>query len=533
MLPIRRLFICVALLLVVPSAGLSAGEVTLIINHPSISPNGDGVKDFLSVSMIVASDIDTLAVTIEDAATSQVYDTVFFSSPLIAGEYSAMWDGTDSLGTPLPEGEYTLRLREALSGTAEEVTRTVIIDITSPVITIDRIEPGTFSPGYPDTTADVEVYYIVSGFEEGAGAHAMITGPSGGGTFIPLDVTGDGESSLEWKPGAGSDAGLYTIELTIEDEAGNSTSDSGVVEIDTDGPVVSITTEVGDQVQHAPVVYQGYCHDRSGVLDTSLAFSWASYDASGEWSEKDYPQSDTTWVSWWQSDTLFWLAAVPDSAVDGNEVDENDYTLKVSAEDSYGQKTTAKLDFTVDRTPPDIPYIVKPPGRVIEPSLSLTLTYDAPDTDSLVIYRRHESVTDSVRVLDDKLFHKAQLEPGVNEIWVRAIDRAGNTSGNSNLVTVTYAVEDGVTFPEVFRGPDVIQIITTDMATSVEIDLYDLGGERVRRIVEDGPGTSFEIEWDLTNDSGDAVRNGPLLMVLRIRYDTYSTLRKNFIAVVR
>ena len=48
-----------------------------------------------------------------------------------------------------------------------------------------------------------------------------------------------------------------------------------------------------------------------------------------------------------------------------------------------------------------------------------------------------------------------------------------------------------------------------------------------------GPAVSFDIPWDLTNDDGEAVKNGPCLVVIVIETASGSTVDKAFIAVVR
>jgi hypothetical protein len=58
-------------------------------------------------------------------------------------------------------------------------------------------------------------------------------------------------------------------------------------------------------------------------------------------------------------------------------------------------------------------------------------------------------------------------------------------------------------------------------------------GERIRRIEVPGPGTSFDIPWDLTSDDGETVRNGPCLVVVTIDHAGGRTVDKAFIAVVR
>ena len=65
------------------------------------------------------------------------------------------------------------------------------------------------------------------------------------------------------------------------------------------------------------------------------------------------------------------------------------------------------------------------------------------------------------------------------------------------------------------------------------LDIYDMRGERIRRFSVPGPGTSFDIAWDLTNDDGETVKNGPCLIVVVVETASGKTVDKAFIAVVR
>ena len=122
---------------------------------------------------------------------------------------------------------------------------------------------------------------------------------------------------------------------------------------------------------------------------------------------------------------------------------------------------------------------------------------------------------------------------GSNEFWAIATDQAGNLSGPSNIVQIVYDDAAGLHFPEAFRGPDTFEILTATDALGVEITIFTVTGERVARLRGDGPSDLFQIEWDLTNDKGEEVRNGAYLVVIAIRYETGTTVDKSFIAVVR
>ncbi|MBU8921881.1 MAG: hypothetical protein KOO63_08680 [Bacteroidales bacterium] len=518
------------LFLILPafSAPAEAGQVTLIINFPSISPNDDGVKDSMIASLILAGGVDTLLVTIENLAMTEVLDTVYLETGLAAGQYSAVWDGRDHEGVLLPEGEYLLRLYEYSGGTGEYQQRTIVVDLTPPSVNIDRIEPGVFSPGFPTDSSTVSIYYTVSSFETGSATSITITDPEETLWTTALEVTADGEYLYEWLPPVSTLPGLQSIGIDITDVAGNKATASGAVEIDTESPEIIILTGIEAETRTVPLEITGYCRDSAGIQIGSLILAWGQNDTEDVYYESDYMAPDS---SWYQADTLYWRFDVPDTVNGTVSRFENQYTLNVKCSDNYNQLSYLSLTFTLDRTSPASPLILNRPGTVLTSQIELELEFDE-DVDSLVIFSSYENTPSDTTII---YFMPPTVELGIgqNRIWVIARDVAGNESGSSKILEVTYSVGTGISYPEVFRGPDIFQIVTGSAASGVGIDIYDLGGEKVRTIRDWSISSTYEIEWDLLNDDGETVRNGAYLMLLTIHSGESKTIEKNFIAVVK
>ena len=63
----RRAFLTIQGILAISAAAalaVWAGSASLFINYPSISPNGDGVRDEMTVTANLSSPVDTLIVTV-------------------------------------------------------------------------------------------------------------------------------------------------------------------------------------------------------------------------------------------------------------------------------------------------------------------------------------------------------------------------------------------------------------------------------------------------------------------------------------
>jgi hypothetical protein len=516
------LALCAAAAVAVWAAG-----ATLLINFPSISPDGDGIKDEMTVSVDLSSQSDTLIVIIKDKASAAVYDTLMLETPAPAGDRAAVWGGTDWTGALLPEGEYDLLLYESTGGAGESISRTVIIDLTSPLVNIDRIEPGVFSPGWPDTSAAVTVYFTVSGWEAGAVARMTVTDPNSSVTSWTLGVDGDGEWTGVWKPASVSSSGYYTITVTVSDEAGNSSHDSGMLFVDVDGPELEILTYIPSNTRDVPREITGLAYDNGMV--SLLELSWTG---PGKIESARFP-ADSTWSD---ADTLYWRFDTPDTVNGDAGWSEGGYVLKAFARDPFGNQSNVQLSFKLDRTPPAPPQIAVIPERMIQPKLDLFVQFDS-DTDSLFVYRQAGGLIDSSGYIAVALTHgeplALTLSVGLNEIWAAGRDKAGNTSALSNVVRTTLDPTTGIAYPEVFREPGTFQVVSGATAYSVTLEIYDMRGERIRRIEVPGPGTSFDIPWDLTSDDGETVRNGPCLVVVTIDHAGGRTVDKAFIAVVR
>jgi len=527
--PVRRTIRTIHAILVISTAAAIAawaGSASIFINYPSISPDGDGVRDEMTVLVTLSSRVDTLVVTVRDKTTSAAYDTLMLEAPADTGNHSAMWGGTDWTGAILPEGDYDLHLYESTGGTGESILRTVVIDLTSPQVNIERIEPGVFSPGWPDTSASVIVYFIVSGWETGASARMTVRNPDGTENTDPVDVQGDGEWTGVWKP-ASAESGFHTITVTVDDEAGNSDADSGHVYVDSDSPELTILTDVPSVLREAPREIIGRAFDISGI--SSLELSWTGTTMA----ESDLFPPDSTWFD---ADTLYWRFDTPDTVNGDAGYVEGTYKLRVFATDAFDNRSNEQLSFKIDRTPPSPPLIADPPERMIQAELNLYIQYDD-DTDSLFVYWQAGSAIDSTWFITSVLSpgepFELTLSEGLNEFWALGKDNAGNASAYSNTVQTTLDPATGITYPEVFRGPNSFQIVSARTASSVTLDIYDMRGERIRRIAVPGPGTSFDIAWDLTNDDGETVKNGPCLVVITIEHSGGRTVDKAFIAVVR
>jgi flagellar hook assembly protein FlgD len=502
------------------AAGLEAQIVEyIIVDHPSISPNGDGIQDSSAVVIALQEPALRLVVTLEDTVAAAVIDTLLDIANPAAQSYVTVWNGTDSLGAPLPEDGYRLSFYVTDGSTPEEYSRTVIVDTTMPVITLDRIEPGVYTPDIEGTADEVLVYFYLTDFSGPDSVEITLVGPQGLPIDIPHGLLANGLQSVSWAGDETSPDGLYELSLIAHDEAGNGSGDTGYINVDTQGPDLAFVDPIAGPVREVPLTQEGYCWDRNGAEEPFLV--WNGSDP--------FPPHGISW----QGDTLFWSFDLRDSVLAGGEYIERICTLQVLCSDVLGHETDENMIFTIDLTPPPPPVLNSPISPVHSPEYNVTGS--SPQGDTVIVYRVAGSDTSSwSKPLTLETFGVlVDLSLGDNEIWALAADEAGNRSEPSNRIIVVYDDAAGFYYPEAFRGPDDFEIMTSEEALGVEIRIYTLSGEEVVTLKETGPATRFEIGWSLRNGEGEEVRNGPYLVVITVEYASGKTVDKNFIAVVR
>ncbi|HMA76991.1 MAG TPA: FlgD immunoglobulin-like domain containing protein [Candidatus Krumholzibacteriaceae bacterium] len=493
-------------------------EIAMVIDYPSISPNGDGIKDESPLHIELLSSFDTLVVTIENIAETEVFDTLLRGSNPDSGSYIYEWEGRDSSGTVLSDSEYLLKLYASRPDTVINIKRTVIVDTSPPYIHIDRIEPGVFSPDETDTTDKALIYYTVSEFNEGSRTSALITDPENNTEEITLDIHSDSSYCFKWRPETPV-SGTYSISVMIEDLAGNAGTDQGHIIVDADSPEISFLTTVPRYTKHPPDSITGTIYDRSDI--DSLGFTWKD-------SLVITPGSIYT-----SNDTTVWHIVIYDSVYSGGSYIEGDYSLEVYARDIFGQSSDNSISFEIDTTRPAPPVLAQPQSPVLKGEVVLSFNSLDAGADSVSIFRLFDGDTFTTTVSSSNSSPKIDLSEGENEIWAKVTDEAGNESYQSNHISVTYEISSRNLFPEAFREPDDFIISTSSEAGKVKIQIFDLSGEEVRTISETGPQTYFQLEWDLLSNDGEEVRNGAYLAVITVYYSNSKTVDKNFIAVVR
>ncbi len=493
-----------------------------VVQYPSVSPNGDGIRDSSIVRVGVAGPCSTLLLVLADASGSPV-DTLLDAADVPPGVVTAIWTGRDGGGSALPEGAYRLMLAASAGPLIEEHERAAIVDLTAPLARIERIEPGIYAPGVPGTADTALIYCSVERYGPGDTLAMTILNPANGAERRSVPIAGDGLYRAAWAAASTAMDGVYRIAIVAADEGGNASVDTAALDVDTKGPEQSFIEPPPSYTNVPPSVLRGRAYDRNGARGLELVWRGGA----------PFPP-DSVWAS---GDTLFWRFDVADSLLEGGSYREARYVLAVSCSDMFAgskHRTRIETTFDLDLTAPAAPVLAQPASPAREPSVVVRGTADWPGTKYVYVTRTAATDTTIRYEPFGASFAVAMpLRRGTNVLRATAEDPAGNESSLSNAVTVIYEPANAVSWPEALRGPDVFRVYAVEPALQVSVDIYTIGGSRVASLRENGPAQSFAVEWDLTNDDGEEVRNGPYLAVITVRHQTRTETYKEFVAVVR
>lgn len=420
-----------------------------------LSPNGDGVKDEAELSFTVKIYVKSkegyvpeYGLTITDPSGEVLREIVqtedrdigFFAA-LFSGykefnlERTVRWDGLDESGSPLPDGVYKLAIWvvDANGNRQESDLDDFIIDTEAPYASLGEPEQKIFSPngdGNLDTFAIVHL--DASEEQEWKGAilddsGAVVRTWSWEG--LPEDFQWDGKDDA----GQLLDTGLYSYQLSSEDQAGNSSDEISLDRIqlsrlDTEAALLvdpSYVSPNGDGVQDELSVY----FDRS-VSDGVLSWRWAVYDSDGTLMLAD--EGD---------------GAVPEELqldltdADGRRFPEGSYRIVHELKYENGNRPQAEEVFTVDLTAPEVELSIEHP--VFSPD------GDGKRDEARIRFRSNEQVswegalldeegeelfaTDSARTTSLMVWNGLNVDgeraaDGEYTVLASFTDRAGNTS---------------------------------------------------------------------------------------------------------
>ncbi len=256
--------------------------VTLSLDNPYISPNGDGIKDTTTATITASTNEPVvswdLALLDPKGATARDVGGKGPFPPKLP------FDGKDSSGNALPNAAYTAKFSAVFdNGDQESATAPLVVNTAPPAVSI-ALNNDVFSPtaasAKPTTTATLTVTPTVPVPVDSwdlavYSSSGTIVRELKGAAPPPAQVSYDGKDSS----GAVVPDGAYTAKYTVTTADGLSASASAPFAIDTVPPKVSIAvsapiftpktddannTEVISITSDKPVTWTGTISDASG-----------------------------------------------------------------------------------------------------------------------------------------------------------------------------------------------------------------------------------------------------------------------------
>jgi hypothetical protein len=512
--------IVLALATVLAPAGPARAAISgLQVDPPFFSPNGDGIRDSLHIRWATDAPGDSFEVVIRRAVLNTETATVLRVAfpPSFGGAYAYDWDGRDAQGQPVSDGNYRVRIFEwSPSGVAVDTTTALaglILDTTAPPdpaftetwdgrdTTVTEIRLTGSAPRADSVTVFVDG---IPRFNE-----RVNVADSSFSTDVPL-IEGANAFAVQSFDRAGNRSALSpAITITYRNTADIafltarpfvfSPNDDGILDslvatVRLDAPTTRLTVlirpsnpplagAVVDSVNWVKTLFDGPAAAGDHV------FEWDGLDSTGT------PVADGNWY----------------------------VTAKAESADASGQpREVFKFSlglFRVDRTPPSVPVLDQPPpARTTRNFYVFTgrLTFPSQDTDSVLVWRDGVIVQ---RTTDTDWSARVTLTLGSNTFTLQSLDPAGNRSAMSPPYTIVYEEPIGFHAPERFRATDVFDVNLTRTGRSVRLDIHELGGRRVRTLTVTQAGNRYELPWNLQDERGVTVGDGPYVLTLTVTYD--------------
>jgi len=368
---------------------------TISLNDPGI--NGDATPTLSGLTNAVPGSTITFTVT-DSAGVTQTFTTTVAA------------DGTFSVEVPdaVAEGTYnvTAEVTDGAGNTAQAET-SGDYDSTSPSTTVNQPAPTN------DTTPNV------SGETDappGSEVIIVVTDSEGNEQTITTTVGADGTFN-EDVPAELSE-GEYTVNVTVTNPAGNSSTTTVTGEVDTTAPII-ILDPIGSTNDETPVING----DTDAEPGSEVTLAIIHSDGS--------TQSITAIV---QEDGSF-SAEVPQALANG------DFTVTATVTDEAGNTSSTTIDAVINS---EAPTVVIETGSPTNGSEGIGGSSDAPNSEVVVVITDSDGNSQTITATTDEngnfnVDFPAGSEEGEYEIEVTVTDSDGNSStvGTTTVLDTT------------------------------------------------------------------------------------------------
>ncbi|EKM9452520.1 BapA-related adhesin SiiEA [Escherichia coli] len=478
----------------VPAADLAAlrdGDASAQVRVTNVNGNSatatheysvDSAAPTVTINTIASDNIINASeaaagVTVSGTSTAQTGQTLTVTLNGTNYQTTVQADGSWSLTLPasdltaLANNGYTLTATVSdLAGNPGSASKGVTVDTTAPVISFNTVAGDDVINNVEHTQAQ-----IISGTATGAVAGDRLVVTIAGQQYVTsTDASGNWSVGVPASVISGLADGTVTISATITDSAGNSSTQTHNVQVNTAAVSLSVSTISGDNIINAAEAGSALTLSGTGtnfatgtvvtVLLNGKGYS-ATIQSNGSWSV-NVPAAD--------------VAALADST---------SYTVSASAQDSAGNSATASRSVAVDLTAPVISInTVSTDDRLnaAEQQQPLTLngSTSAEVGQTVTVTFGGKTYTATVAAngtwaLNVPAADLAALGQGAQTITASVNDRAGNPGQATHALTVdtvaptvtiaTVAGDDIINNAEQLAGQTISGTTTAEVGQTVTV----------------------------------------------------------------
>ncbi|HCO5737472.1 TPA: Ig-like domain-containing protein [Escherichia coli] len=455
------------------------------------------INTIASDNIINASEA-AAGVTVSGTSTAETGQTLIVTLNGTNYQTTVQADGSWSLTLPasdltaLANNGYTLTATVSdQAGNPGSASKGVTVDTTAPVISFNTVAGDDVINNVEHTQAQ-----IISGTATGAVAGDRLVVTIAGQQYVTsTDASGNWSVGVPASVISGLADGTVTISATITDSAGNSSTQTHNVQVNTAAVSLSVSTISGDNLINAAEAGSALTLSGTGtnfatgtvvtVLLNGKGYS-ATIQSNGSWSV-NVPAADVAALS-----------------------DGTSYTVSASAQDSAGNSATASRSVAVDLTAPVISInTVSTDDRLnaAEQQQPLTLngSTSAEVGQTVTVTFGGKTYTATVAAngtwaLNVPAADLAALGQGAQTITASVNDRAGNPGQTTHALTVdtvaptvtiaTVAGDDIINNAEQLAGQTISGTTTAEVGQTVTLTL---NGKTYTTTVQTGGSWSYTL----------------------------------------
>ena len=340
-------------------------QLSASVSQHDLSPNGDSIREATQIRYGISENLSELELKFTTPSDQPAVPL----TQLTEGNHSFTWIGNDGLGTSLSDGTYTLQLHGSDKGGNVGTFGLGTFQIDTDPPTISEITPDR------NSFRNTPVEQIEAIFSAGGGSpidfrsiFTEIVLENANGAQINGVLLHDENASrltlmLDRPLDSSDENGVYTIDVSGGDEAGNIVRDRVSFTFDNIAPTItSITTDAGELTSNASTTIKFTFVDvtLADNIDSTVNFSASTIRLNSlegtavAGNQRQFGENGIRWTPG------FPLAT--DGSYDGR------YTITVQSRDRAGNEVEIQIPFIYDTQVPELVSLTSETGIQLNPS---------------------------------------------------------------------------------------------------------------------------------------------------------------------